>query len=441
MRSLVRGFEHAATFIFLIVAATVFWPPNAYFSGPLAIRSTVPVNVYDTIAFWAMMSFLAIGFFVHRREMPRLLWCGWPILLMIGLAFLSAFWADAPETVLRRSGAITVYTMFGFYLVLRGDMDAFISIMVKLWAFAMIASLVMIVVAPRTAIGGNWTYSYAWRGAFTDKNTLGGACALGVIFSVYALRHRYGSRWLAAVTIVASLILLRLSESRTPVVMLLAAGYAGFLGSALRRRSGLGLVVGFTLAVIGLAVTGIVGLAPLDALAALGRDATLTNRVPIWQMALGYIARRPWLGYGYEGFWRPNGVEANQIWQTMYWHVPHAHNGWIEIGLSLGLLGVGVMALMWLSALYRVLRLITLPHARHAVFCLALLAGALIENMTEYAFFRRGEILWLLFVTAYVYLGRQLAESHDRIGARTPPLPLPRSPLSKYITPQPQGTR
>jgi exopolysaccharide production protein ExoQ len=188
--------------------------------------------------------------------------------------------------------------------------------------------------------------------------------------------------------------------------------------------------------VTGLAVVSFIGLDPVDALAALGRDATLTNRVPIWHLALGYIERRPWLGFGYEGFWRIDGVEANQIWATMYWRVPHAHNAWIEIGLSLGLIGIGAMAVMWLTALYRAIRIITLPQAKHAVFCLALLAGALMENMTEYAFFRRGEILWLLFVTVVVYLGRELAAAHDRARARAPSLPLARDALQAYAAPR-----
>lgn len=436
MRYLTRAFERFAIFILLLVAATVFWPPNAYFNGPATAPSNVVVNVYDTFAFFATAAFLAIGFLAHRRQLPGLLWCGWPILLMLGLAFLSATWADAPDTVLRRSAALTVYTMFGFYLALRLEMDEFVAMMVKLWAFAVIASLVMIVVAPRLAISGNVTYAYAWRGAFTDKNILGSACGLGVIFSVYALRHRYGPRWIAVITILGSLVLLKLSESKTPIVVMLAVAYAALIGTALRRRSGLGLVVGFAATLAALATVSFIGLDPVDALAALGRDPTLTNRVPIWHLAIGYIERHPWLGYGYEGFWRLDGVEANQIWATMHWRVPHAHNGWIEIGLSLGLVGIGVMAFIWLCAVYRAVRVITLPHARHAVFCLALMAGVLMENMTEYAFFRRGEILWLLFVIAFVYLGRELAASHARQRADAPALPLPRTALTAYATAQ-----
>jgi hypothetical protein len=70
---------------------------------------------------------------------------------------------------------------------------------------------------------------------------------------------------------------------------------------------------------------------------------------------------------------------------------------------------------LWGTVFVRFARIATAPEATHAVFCTALLAGIFVENLTEYAFFRRGEMLWLLFVVGFVELGR---EAHARRAAR-----------------------
>ena len=409
----------------------MFWPPNSYFIGTRTSAQAAAAggtNIFNSVAFAALAGFLGIGILVHWRKFPRLMSCAWPALLMVAFAFLSAVWSDDPDLVVRRAAGIAVYTLFGIYLVARSSMEEFIALMVKVWAFAMAGSLFVTLFVPKLAIGENSTYASALRGAFTDKNTLGLSCALGIIFSAYAFRKRIGPRWLSGFTVVASLVMLKLAESKTPVVVIFAALYAGILGGAVRRRSSLGLLLGFTLAVLAIGVVAVVAADPGQVLAALGRDATLTNRVPIWNLAIGYIARRPWLGYGYEAFWRAGGVEANQIWALSYWHVPHAHNIWLELALSIGIVGCGLLAFLFVSAIFRALRVATAPHARHAAFALALTAGAFMENLSEYAFFRRGEILWLLFVTVFVYLGQQVIgrratrpAPHDRPRVVLPP--------------------
>lgn len=140
----------------------------------------------------------------------------------------------------------------------------------------------------------------------------------------------------------------------------------------------------------------------------LGRSPTLTGRSSIWDTVVGYIDRRPWLGYGYGAFWRNEAVEARTIWGTFHWTAPHAHNAWLEIGLALGIVEMAGITLLWLAAFYRAGRALprALPRARHAVFCSALLVAMLVVSLTEYEFFRPDTFLWVLFTVAFVHLGR-----------------------------------
>jgi exopolysaccharide production protein ExoQ len=411
MNRLAGASERAATFVFLVLFAGIMWPPDAYFSAPLPPQGAS--NIYDFSEFAALLAFLALGFFVWRRDLPRLAVWAWPVLALAALAFLSAFWSEEPSLVLRRAGTVTLSTLFGIYLVARGDLGTLVATLVKVYAIAAVASLLLAVAMPQFGTMTGEAYTHAWRGAFADKNDLGMACSEAIILAVYAFRRRYGARWIAVFTITASLILLYESESKTPVVVMMAALYAALLVMALRRRSGTGLLTAFVLFVVGLVVGALLAVGWQDALAALGRDPTFTNRTRIWRLVLDYIARRPWLGYGYGGFWREDSVDANLIWSLVGFKTPHAHNSWLETGLGLGVVGVGVAALAWLAAFYRTLRVAAAVHAEHVAFCLALLAGIFFENLTEVEFFRPGRLMWALFVAVLVYLGREASFRRD----------------------------
>ncbi|HEV2185769.1 MAG TPA: O-antigen ligase family protein [Stellaceae bacterium] len=434
MNRAARSVERGATFLFLIVFAGIMWPPNTYFAGEMLTPQGAS-NIWDFMEFALLLPFLTLGFLACRRDVPRLAVWAWPLLALAGFAFLSAFWSDAPALVVRRAGTVTASTLFGVYLAARGDFSELVASLVKVYAIAAIASFIAIALLPQAATVTGDYYTHAWRGAFTDKNELGMACAEALILSAYAYRRGYGPRWLAGFNIIAFLVLLYGSESKTPIVVMLAALYAAILVLALRRRSGAGLIVGYVLLVGGLAGTALLAVDWQDVLAALGRDPTFTNRTRIWQLALEYIGHRPWFGYGYGGFWRADSADTNIFWAALGFKTPHAHNSWLELALGIGIVGVAIAAFAWLAAIYRILRVATAPHAEHVAFCLALVAGSFFENLSEFEFFRPGRLMFALFVAVLTYLGRELtifrasgaeARRSARVAARPAPYALAR---------------
>jgi O-antigen ligase len=406
---LLSQLEKLVTFLFIITFAQVFWPPDTFFIY-LKGGEFGQSHFFDTATIAGLYVFLVIGAYVHRATLPRLLRVAWPIMALCLLALVSAFWSDDPALVVRRTGSVFAATMFGVYLVARGELGDLVAMIVKVYAFAVAGSFAVAVLMPNLVMSTNETYVHAWRGAFTDKNQLGLACSLGIIFSIYALYNKYGPRPLALFTLIGCLVLLKLSESKTPIVVMMAVAYGAIVCGALRRRSGIGALIGFALIVVGLTAVTALAIDPVSALEALGRDPTFTNRTPLWRLAMYFIQMRPWLGYGYDAFWRLDGPEANIIWQKVEWQAPHAHDAWLEMTLGMGIVGLALVVLVWLVLFTRFARVATAPNARHAVFCTALTLGVMLENMTEYAFFRRGEILWLLFVVAFVEVGRELAD-------------------------------
>ena len=113
----------------------------------------------------------------------------------------------------------------------------------------------------------------------------------------------------------------------------------------------------------------------------LGRDPDLTDRRPLWDMLLAMVPNQ-WLGAGYETFW--SGERMRQIWESLGISVVQAHNGYIDLYLSLGLIGVAILGAAIATGVLQVQRSLKVEYA-HAVLRLALILTALIYNYTEAA--------------------------------------------------------
>jgi O-antigen ligase len=124
-------------------------------------------------------------------------------------------------------------------------------------------------------------------------------------------------------------------------------------------------------------------------LEALGRDATLTGRTGIWQTVLSEPIN-PVLGTGYTSFWL--GERLQRIWDR-YPNTPliQAHNGYIEVYLNLGLVGVALLSGVLWTALTKTRRRLlavhtttrTLDSSHFQVFAMVYVSAYLVYNITE----------------------------------------------------------
>ena len=83
-------------------------------------------------------------------------------------------------------------------------------------------------------------------------------------------------------------------------------------------------------------------IAPDTLLLLIGKDPTLTGRTVIWAYVIQDIWIKPWLGWGYYGFWTMSNPAAVEVSDAMGFVVPHAHNGLLEFLLSVGVLGTAL---------------------------------------------------------------------------------------------------
>jgi len=238
----------------------------------------------------------------------------------------------------------------------------------------------------------------AWRGVFTHKNELGRAMVIGA--AIWSVRLLAGdvSRLLSATVLLAFVTVMLLSESRTAIVVTL--GLAVFLlWSALFRRRG-----DQWLAVKGFVFVMLVGLGATAstlyeaALGRLGADADLTGRTDIWAASLSQGFERPILGYGVGAFWRGAEGPSLHVWRAAQYATPHAHNGFLDLFLALGL--VGMLAMTWALAVFwrRAIATVHVERGIVSAFPLVFLALYVAYNLTESFLVVPNDLAWIMFV-------------------------------------------
>jgi O-antigen ligase len=124
----------------------------------------------------------------------------------------------------------------------------------------------------------------------------------------------------------------------------------------------------------------------------LGKDHTLTSRVPMWQDLLNMV-ENPIIGFGFENFWMGNRRQfIDELWGIS----SQAHNGYLEMYLNLGFIGL-LFVLGWiLSGLKKVVQQIVNDY-QAAMLRLCFIVIIVIYNWTEATFFGVSNMWLLLF--------------------------------------------
>lgn len=163
----------------------------------------------------------------------------------------------------------------------------------------------------------------------------------------------------------------------------------------------------------------------MGVVSAMGKDPTLTGRTDVWQTVIG-MAPNPLVGAGFESFWL--GPRLKKLWDIYVWRPNEAHNGYIEVYLNLGWVGLILLGTFVLSGYRRVAKGL-LNAADIGRLRFAYVVVAVIYSLTE-AGFRMFSSVWIAFLLSASAVAA--AKSRTEISpslATTPLLP----PKAKVI--------
>jgi exopolysaccharide production protein ExoQ len=320
-------------------------------------------------------------------------------------ALLSLLWSVSPFVSLHKWAVFALATLAGSYLGFRFRSRGVLRVLFWYGAALAILSAAVALLLPHFGRMFFPPYDGAWRGIFWHKNHLGTLLALLSTVSLYRLEEAYRThraRMLLDGTIyLLQALLVYLSRSATGVLVFLASAAFFSLAYAWHRTRQRWERPHY-LAALATAGSMLVLLFVFsdDLLALLGKDATLTGRLPMWEHVLStYVSQRPALGYGLGAFW-DSAANRQAIQQAVNWGyaVQIGDNGWLDVLLGLGALGLGLFLLGQLGMLGRSIQQVTQGGDFIDTLPLVFLLAALLANVAFSLFFETESGVWLILV-------------------------------------------
>jgi len=297
-----------------------------------------------------------------------------PLLLLVLWAGLSVLWSIDPGTSLQRVIALVAALIAGLGLASWFGARDLARVCVIGTGIGMALSLGLFAIGDPLAMS-----PIGLRGAFTHKNVLGQVTAAGLVLAAGLMTTR-GDRWLGAGVVALAIPCLVLAQSATAV----AASAVGVGALALFALLGSRRLPAYAKPTI---LLGALLLAAMSALSfelvleLLGRNATLTGRDEIWRFTLERWAERPWLGYGFRAFWSAS-YNAGQLSGMFYTSYDQSHNGYLQVMLDLGLVGISLFAAWVVLVLWGgAQRLSSNGHAVWAALVLSLVVYSFAESI------------------------------------------------------------
>jgi O-antigen ligase len=258
--------------------------------------------------------------------------------LYSAVAVLGAIFTKDPVGAMSGAVAVTLSTVYAIYLVSKFPVERLIVILGWVMLLLAIGDVLFVVALPSYGLD-HFTHGGAWQGVFAQKNSLGFVMVLGVGVSL-CMRPTdvAGVIWKRSIFLLcfAEVGLSRSREAWLFCAMVLMVHFLVKVLARFRSKSRSAILVLTSLAL--LPVVSFVTANLTDLLTSLGRDATLTGRIPLWGAVLEQCKLHPWVGLHGEGFW--GSPRAEPVLAVVHWVPTSAHNGFVECLLEMGIAGL-----------------------------------------------------------------------------------------------------
>ncbi len=363
-------------------------------------------------AFFAILLLVSVCVLAQRgRRVVSLLSSNGPILVYFLFCLFSVLWSDFPVVACKRwIKAVGDLVMVLIVLTDKRPVAA-LSRLFSRTAFILVPiSLMLIKYFP--AIGrayDPYTGRQLFNGLASDKNMLGvitSVLLLGAVWRVLGLLKRdeipgsyRGRKLLAQGTLLAlGVYLLFTADSVTSSVsfalgtLLMLATSTRFLR---RNTAAVHALVLFVLVFCSIMFLG--GGASISR--ALGRNPTMSGRTDIWA-ALIPMASNPLVGAGFESFWLNQSVRQRIYDATGGQEINEAHDGYLEVYLELGWVGVSLMGFLLIDGYLRSVAAFRRDPAWGGLL-IACIVSTMVYNLTE-AGFRMMDPIWIFLILAIV---------------------------------------
>ncbi|MDJ0800847.1 MAG: O-antigen ligase family protein [Calothrix sp. MO_167.B12] len=239
----------------------------------------------------------------------------------------------------------------------------------------------------------------AWKGIYGHKNSLGSMMLLGSLSCFYLPINKF--KIVKYLGFGFLFLLMFTSTSRTALVLFGVILLIMFIYQKFRWRGKISVI----LLDMGILVLGCFTLVIVsywtELLTGLGRDPSLTGRIPIWSVMINRLMERPWLGFGRGAFFAPHSPYAIEVGQVIGsgWHPPHGHNGFLDLAIDFGLIGLSLFLITYVTTFTQVLKQAYATRKPEELWLLAFMFFLILNNITESLLLYQTNLYWVLFLT------------------------------------------
>jgi len=348
----------------------------------------------------------------HRSRFAKLAWPPHIICLLayLALAGASVLWAfSPPNSFVRYLQQVMIFTSIVLPAMLAPRTTDLMRGLFLCFALALVMNFVFIVCGLYGTVDTvNCSASaFCYEGYFGGKNYLGECAAVAFLLSLYEVVHHGWRRALGVIVLVIALALIFLSDSKTALGLVIISPILAGITLAIRkitRASPAIILLSLPLFYIILAEVSHVDLLSRMAFM-LYHDATLTGRTIIWAFAQKEIDHRFLLGWGYQSFWLVPGSPAYTEAPGWVRVMPNAHNGYYDVTLELGHVGLILLYVFILATLHGVGRVAGHDLAR-AWNLLSMVLFFVMWNYFESLWGRGFEFLWVMYLIVIAEIAR-----------------------------------
>ncbi len=305
------------------------------------------------------------------------------LLLSPAIAFVSILWSQNPSHTLVDSLNLLITTLFAFYIYLRYPEEQLVTLLNMAALLSLLLCVLTVVCFPSVGLDAN--QQGAWRGIFGQKNNCATVCVLFLVVGLHFIPRGVIDQVVRIGVISLSAVFIIMSNSRTGWIVAIMAIMLTYGVRFIARIKSLDRILFLSLLTVPFVLAGVTIHEHFNSiLAAMDKDPTMTQRTIIWAQTLPSIAKHPFIGYGYSAFWAGLNGESMHAVLVTGWMQGQAQDGYLDVLLGLGLLGLIPLIALFLRALWQALKAMERKQINRAVLlAIVIIPVVLVENIGE----------------------------------------------------------
>lgn len=327
--------------------------------------------------------------------------------IYLGLLAFSVFWSENSIVTLKATIGLLFFSIFAVHFARKYNWQELSQLLRWNSTYIAIYSIFSALFVPTVGICRK-----GWCGGFGHPIDLGSIMALGI--SLWLLNAFANPRYYLRSLVCSSIcfVVMQFTNSAGASLVFMTLIVLLFFTTFLKKLKFTQAFIVFMVLLSSFGISSIWLMENFENfLSFFKKDITISGRIPLWNLLLQTsIKEHLWFGYGFNAYWQrwmgsespANNVVINIVGNGRDW-VAHAHNGFLDIILNIGVIGLVLFICLFLINVVRTIRLIIRTKRSESFLPLIILTFTFITNLFNSPIIIPS-FIWFLFVIVTIRL-------------------------------------